>query len=250
MTKKAKRMFFYTTVAVFLILSYIVILYAQGYKYSFSESKFQRTGAIALKTNAGAKVYLDDELQGDTSFFSNSYSIDRLLPGIYKLTVQKDNYSSWQKTAAVEEGFVVDFPNILLLPEEGEEEQKLFEEVDLLFKEIELSNTASLSEEILSKLPTNIKSFSLSENKNKLAWWTNNEVWILWLNDQNYQPFHKKGNKELITRFAQPIQNAVWFRGEDHLVIELETYDSKNRPYSVFKVVEIDKRGGLNIVEL
>src|SRR3989344_9375893 len=105
MTKRVKRMFFYSAVAVFLLLSYVVILYAQGYKYSFSEGKFQRTGAIALKANTGAKVYLDDELQGDTSFFSNSYGIDRLLPGTYKLGIQKDTYSSWQKTAAVEEGF-------------------------------------------------------------------------------------------------------------------------------------------------
>ena len=250
MTKKVKRTLFYSAAAVFLLLSYVVILYAQGYKYSFSEGKFQRTGAIALKANAGAKIFLDDKLQGDTSFFGSTYSIDRLLPGAYKITVQKDGYASWQKTVAVEEGFVTDFPNILLLPEEGEEEQKLFEEVGLLFKETGPSNTASLSQEILSQIPNDIKGSQLSENKNKLAWWTNNEIWILWLNDQNYQPFYKKGDKELITRFAQPIQNMVWFRGEDHLVLELEAHDSKNRPYSVYKVTEIDKRGGLNIVEL
>lgn len=228
-----------------------MILYAQGYKYSFSEGKFQRTGAVALKANTGAKVFLDDELQGDTSFFGNTYSVDRLLPGAYKITVQKDNYSSWQKTAIVEEGFVADFPNILLLPEEGEEEQKLFDEVGLLFKESGLSNKASWSAEILSfEIPNDIEGFRLSENKNKLAWWTNNEIWILWLNDQNYQPFYRKGDKELITRFAQPIQNVVWFRGEDHLVLELEAHDSKNRPYSVYKVIELAKRGGLNIIEL
>ena len=250
MTKKVKRTLFYSAVAVFLLLSYIVILYAQGYRYSFSESKFQRTGAIALKANTGARVYLDDELQGDTSFFSNAFSIDRLLPRTYKITVQKDNYAAWQKTVVVEEGFVTDFPNILLLPEEGEDEQKLFEEVGLLFKEAPLSNIASLSLEILAELPTNIKGVQLSENKNKLAWWNNNEVWVLWLNDQSYQPFRKKSDKELITRFAQPIQNLVWFRGEDHLVVELEARDSKNRPYSVYKVIEIDKRNGVNIVEL
>ena len=71
MTKNTKRLFFYFTVLIFLILSYVIMLYAQGYKYSFSEGKFQRTGAIALKVNTGAKVFLDDEAQGDTSFFSS-----------------------------------------------------------------------------------------------------------------------------------------------------------------------------------
>lgn len=250
MTKKIKRTLFYSAVAVFLLLSYIILLYAQGYKYSFSEGKFQRTGAISLKANTGAKIYLDDELRGDTSFFGNSYSIDRLLPGTYKLIIQKENYASWHKNIIVEEGFVTDFPNILLLPEEGEEEQKLFEEVGLLFKELDLTKPASLSSEIISQIPKEIKGSRLSKSENKIAWWTNNEVWILWLSDQNYQPFYKKGDKELVTRFVQPIQNIIWFRGEDHLVLELEAHDSKNRPYSVYKVMEIDKRGGLNIVEL
>lgn len=250
MTKKVKQTLFYSAVAVFLLLSYVVILYAQGYKYSFSEGKFQRTGAIALKINTDAKIFLDDELQGDTSFFGNAYSVDRLLPGTYKITVQKDAYSSWQKRSNVEEGFVTDFPNILLLPEEGEEEKKLFEEVGLLFKESEIFKIASLSQELLKEVPKDIKSFRLSENKNKLAWWTNNEIWVLWLNDQNYQPFHKKGDKELITRFSQQIQDLIWFKGEDHLIVELEARDSKNRPYSIYKVMEIDKRGGINIVEL
>lgn len=250
MTKRVKRTLFYSAVAVFLLLSYVVILYAQGYKYSFSESKFQRTGAIALKTNTEARVYLDDKLQGGTSFFGNSYSIDRLLPGAYKLSVQKDNFSSWQKTVTVEEGFVTDFPNILLLPEEGEEEQKLFGEVSLLFKETPLSNIASLSEDLAVKIPQEVKGFRLSENKNKLAWWNNNEVLVLWLSEQNYQPFHKKDDKELITRFSQPIQNLIWFRGEDHIVVELESQDSKGRPYSIYKVIETDKRNGVNIIEL
>ncbi|MBI2064569.1 MAG: PEGA domain-containing protein [Candidatus Yanofskybacteria bacterium] len=136
MTKNTKRLFFYVAVAVFLILSYIIILYAQGYKYSFSDSRFQRTGAISMKVNVGAKIFLDDEIQGDTSFFGSSYSIDRLLPGNYKLTVKKDGYSSWQKKVTVEGGFVADFPEIMILPEDGEEEQKLFEEVNILFKEL------------------------------------------------------------------------------------------------------------------
>src|SRR3989344_5536924 len=132
MTKNTKRLFFYAAVVVFLILSYVVILYAQGYKYSFYDGKFQRTGAVALKVNTGAKVFLNDEVQGDTSFFSNIYSVDRLLPGNYKLSVRKDGYSFWQKKITVDGGFVVDFPEILLLPEDGEEEQKLFDEVNIL----------------------------------------------------------------------------------------------------------------------
>ena len=251
MTKKTKKWLFYSAIAVFLLLSGVVILYAQGYKYSFSENKFLRTGAISLQVNRNAKIFLNDELQGNTSFFNSAYSIDRLLPEDYRLAVQEDDYSTWQKIVPVEEGFVIDFPNVLILPEEGEEEQKLFEEVDLLFKEFESPKISSKSmEQIPVEIIKNAKGFRLSENENKLSWWTSNELWVLWLTDQNYQPFHKKGDKELVTRFSTTIQNAIWFRGEDHLVLELERFDSKNRPYSIYQVIEIDKRGGVNIVEL
>src|SRR3989344_2467691 len=282
MTKRGKRWLFYSAVAVFLLLSGLIILYAQGYKYSFSEGKFQRTGAISLKINVAAKVFLNDNLESDTSFFSNSASIDGVLPGIYKLSVQKDNYSSWQKSVAVEEGLVSDFSEILLLPKEGEEKQKLSEEILLLFEKLEpmatleptptpkpktsaspapaikdpyvldvknkklLSNAGQRLEEVADS----VLGFQISDNKNKLTWWTANELWALWLNDQNYQPFHKKGDRELITRFSQTIQKGAWFRGEDHIILELEARDSRNRPYSVYKVIEIDKRGGVNIIEL
>ncbi len=268
MTRRTKKLFFYAAVAVFLLLSYIVLMYAQGYKYSFSENKFLRTGAISLKVDTGAKVFLDDELEGGTSFFGNSFSIDRLLPGTYKLNVQKDGYSSWTKKITVEEGQVTDFPSVMLLPEDGEDEQKLFTEVGLLFKELEPFATlkASPSEPFvldtktkkllqntdqgLVEIATNVKGFRISENNNKLAWWTDNELWVLWLSDTNYQPYHKKGDKDLIIRFVQPIQNSAWFRDEDHVVLELERNDAKGRAYSIYQVVEIDKRGGVNIVEL
>lgn len=264
-----------------MLLSYVIILYAQGYKYSFSEGEFQRTGAIALKANTGAKVFLNDKLEGGTSFFNNSFSIDRLMPGRYKIAVQKDGHSGWYKNTTIEEGLVVDFPHILLLPEEGEEEQKLFEEVDLLFKELELvptlkspttsknklspsptpikdlfvldSKTGKLyrnTDQNLEEIAQNVKGFRLSKNENKIAWWKANELWIMWLTDQNYQPFYKKGDRELITRFQIPIQNGTWFRGEDHIILELEQIDLKGRPYSIYRVVEIDKRGGVNIIEL
>ncbi|MBI2064568.1 MAG: hypothetical protein HYT62_00760 [Candidatus Yanofskybacteria bacterium] len=72
----------------------------------------------------------------------------------------------------------------------------------------------------------------------------------MWLNDTSYQPFYKKGDKELITRFLIPIQNGTWFRGEDHIILELEQKDPKGRQYSIYRIIEIDKRGGINIVEL
>lgn len=251
MTKRTKRILFYSAVAIFLALSYAAILYAQGYQYSFSEGKFQRTGAISLKVNTGAKIFIDDKLEGQTSFFSNSFSIDGLLPGAYRVSVQKNDHSAWQKNIVVSEGLVTDFPRIFLLPEEGDEEQKLFDEVGALFNETEPPVLPSVSFDIFKlKNDSRINGFRVSENKNKIAWWMASELWITWLNDQNYQPVRQRGDRELITRLSKPIQNAVWFRGEDHLAVEVEERDSRNRPYSAYMVIEVDRRDGVNIVEL
>ena len=281
MTKRSKRILFYSAVLVFLLLSYIVLLYAQGYKYSFSEGRFFRTGAISLKVNDSAKIFLDDKLEGETSFFNNTFSIDQLLPENYIIQVQKDNYSIWTKTASVEEGLVIDFPSIMILPDRGEEKEKLIAEIEKIFQEPISSSTPTpkptkdpqpnlitdtdselfhlnlkdtkLYQNIASvqkEVGANVKGFRLSKNKNKLVWWTENEIWVMWLNDTNYQPFYKKGDKELITRLSISIQNAAWFRDEDHIILEFERFDTKNRPYLAYKVVEIDKRGGVNIMEL
>lgn len=281
MTKRTKRWLFYSAVAVFLLLSYVMLLYAQGYKYSFYESKFFRTGAISLKVNSDAKVFLNDKLEGETSFFNNTFSIDRLLPGNYTLQIQKDDYTIWTKTINVEEGLITDFPQIMILPDQGDEKEKLTLEIEKIFQELTPSPTSTPKptkntkpdsvtdarsepfflnkkdkklyqniDDEQKEIASSVKGFRLSKNKNKLLWWTPSELWVMWFNDTNYQPFYKKDDKELITRFSVFIQNAAWFRDEDHIMLEFERFDTKNRPYSVYKMLEIDKRGGVNIVEL
>ena len=120
MTKRTKQVLFYSAIAAFLILSFVIILYAQGYKYSFSDNRFFKTGAIYLKVNTDADVYLDDKLLGNTSFFGNSYRIEGLLPQKYTIRVQEDDYSTWQKLVTVDEGFVSEFSKILLVFETEE----------------------------------------------------------------------------------------------------------------------------------
>ena len=265
-------MFFYSAVAVFLISSYVIILYAQGYKYSFSENRFFRTGAIYLKTNTSADVYLDDKLLGNTSFFNNSYRLEGLLPGRHAIRVQKADYSTWQKSITVDEGFVSEFSKILLLSESDEELIELKEEISLLFVSPAPTPapTASASEPftlklgVLStageepeKIDDNVKGFALSEDKNKLAWWTTNEIWVMWLNDAGYQPYHKKNDKELITRFSAQIKKAAWFRDDDHLIIDANPSKRSPRPelgtkvgQDRYKILEIDTRCGINIIEI
>ncbi len=201
---------------------------------------------------------MNDKFLGNTSFFGNSYRIEGLLPGVYTIRVQKNDYSTWQKSANVDEGFVNEFSKILLLPKDEKEFEELNKEIALIFPPSAMTprlaaSTASASEpfvlkrgvlsivsEASEKIADNVKGFVLSKDKNKLAWWTANEVWVMWLNDANYQPYRKKGDKELITRFSIQIKKVAWFRDDDHLILDT----------GYFNILEIDTRGGINIVTL
>ncbi len=267
MTHHSRRLLFSAAVILFVCISYIAILYAQGYKYSFTQSHFIRTGAISLKVNTDAKVFVNDKLAGRTAFLSDSFGIDRLLPGSYVIRVQKDAYSSWQKNITVEEGRLSEFSKIMLLPTDEEETVRLVAEIKNTFAVPEImtptpsprvrkasptpsvpSGRFSLSDgnltELVDGLPvpiaTDVLGYMLSDNNHKLLWWKNQELWVLWLDDTNYQPFHQRADLELITRSALSIARAAWFRDEDHIVFDAGGY----------KVVEIDTRGGINIIKI
>ena len=250
MTKATKRWLFYSAAVIFAFLSYVAILYAQGYKYNFSGLRFFRTGAIYVKTNEDAKVYLDDKYLNSTSFFGNSYTVKGLLPRQHTIRMQKDGFSSWEKKVAVQEGLVSEYSKVLLLPGSGDALDIVKDEIKTLLilpapapAEYFYTKNGVLTRNIdgeLEKLAYLVSGFVLSNDGKKIAWWNDNELWVMWLNDMDYQPYKKSGEKELITRFSTKIKNAAWFRDNDHIVVDSDGY----------KVVEIDKRGGLNIVEV
>jgi len=272
MKRTTRRVLFYSAIVLFLFFGYIAILYAQGYKYSFRDNKFHRTGAISLKVNTDAKVYLDDNLEDNTSFIGNAFSKGGLIPGQYVVRVTQDGYTTWQKKATVEEGYLVDFPRVLILPESEDERAKLIEEIESLLYLPTPSPTPVVSATIKpSKTPSpslspgitepyyiksktlyrngvepealaqNVAGFKLSKNSSRIIWWNNNnEIRVMWLEDSGYQPYHKKGDVELVTRLSTKIRSIGWFRDEDHLVVDSLGY----------KIVELDTRGGINIIKI
>lgn len=276
MTKGSRRALFYFAVIVFIGASYVAILYAQGYKYSAQEHRFIRTGAISLNANADAKVFVDDKLSGTTSFLANRFSVDGLLPGQYSIRLQRDNYSTWQKMPTVQEGFVTDFPRVLILPLDDENLAKLASEAVEIFAskptptptpkltptpKATVNPTATpsptptepfvLKNKVLTwqeqggepqELAKNVAGFMLSESNKKMAWWTfNNELYVMWLADTDYQPVKKKGDRELITRFTNSITDIAWFRGDDQVILSFKIG---------YRIVEIDTRGGVNIIKI
>jgi len=283
MSKKSRRILFYMALALFLVLSYTTLLYAQGYKYSFASGKFIKTGSIYLKSSAGARVYLNGSYEGDTSFLGDSFTISKLLPNKYRVELSGENYSKWVKDITVSEGLVSDFRHVIILPTDETSKAQLRAEIDKIFTTpafspmAKISSTPVVKKKTIKPTPTSTPTFSenapvilfsgkllrsqdgqtkeidsgvtgfaFSPNRNKVTWRnTNNEVWVIWLKDMDYQPHKKDGDTEKISRFGQTVNRVGWFRGDDHIVVE---FKNKNASSS-YQILETDTRGGVNAVD-
>jgi hypothetical protein len=282
MTRTTRRILFYCAIALFVGVSYIVLVYAQGYQYDFSAGHFIRSGAIYIKVNTSADILINGKDKTSTSLLGNSASVGGLLPATYTVSVQKAGWSSWQKKATVTAGFVEDFNHVMLLPQTGQDREDVRKEIHNLlypvvaspsptpvpsatstpkktpkptptpFPTLDSDNpyyidkgslfirdtTASASTNVALKIADNVSIVAVANDGQKLAWFAGSQLWVYWLTDTNYQPVHHADDVALVAHFNYPIKALHWFRDNDHLALDA----------SGLKVIEIDARPGLNII--
>jgi len=79
-----------------------------------------------------------------------------------------------------------------------------------------------------------------SSDGKKLMFFSNQEIWILFLEDFLVQPYKKAGEKELITRFSQKITDVVFFPDNEHLAFVVG---------DKIKITELDGRDRRNTID-
>ncbi len=92
-------------------------------------------------------------------------------------------------------------------------------------------------EKILKGASANPK---ISPNGQKIAYWSDSEIWILYLENKNDQPTAKAGDKIFIARLSEKITDCDWFNS-DYLIF---TAGDK------IKTAEIDNRDKINFADL
>ncbi len=106
MNSRARKILFYSFVAMFFILSAVILPYAFGYKLNFSGMKLQRTGMFDIKTTpAGANIYLNgkkqvsflSQLSGRESAATTPIKLKNITPGTYQVRLELDGYWPWEK---------------------------------------------------------------------------------------------------------------------------------------------------------
>lgn len=97
-----KRLLFFLLTLLFLgVGTYILVYFARGYSFSFSQRNFQPQGLLAVTSVPdGAQILVEGELKDatNTTLF--------LTPGEYELEVKKEGFTAWKKKVKIEKEVV------------------------------------------------------------------------------------------------------------------------------------------------
>jgi len=115
------RFFLSTTLVIlFFVISFLVLFFSFGYRFSFERGIFIHTGSITIKSNPkDVRILIDgnDVPPGLINIVNQSYHITGLRPGEHFLRIEADGYRPWERKIAIQSGISTEFWNILLLRE-------------------------------------------------------------------------------------------------------------------------------------
>jgi hypothetical protein len=117
MSKAARDFLFFSFVAIFIIMTVLISLYASGYKFNLSwPLKFnrllQKTGMLNISTlPKDATIFLNDKPQKKSMFSiskkdytTTPAKIKNILPGEYILRLERENYWPFERKIRIESG--------------------------------------------------------------------------------------------------------------------------------------------------
>ena len=127
-----RPLLFFIFVAAFLISAPVVVLYTAGYRYQFGVNKIVQTGILNVTSfPRGASIFIDDKKQKENT----PAVIDNIMPGKHIVRVQKDGYTSWQKTLEVQSRQSTFANDIILFLEQDIESETITLETNPIINE-------------------------------------------------------------------------------------------------------------------
>jgi len=117
MTKRTRTILFLMLGAIFFSLAPAIILYSQGYRFSWNDKQFSKVGAFYLSIiPTRAEVLINEKSIGKTARLAASTLTKDFSPGAYNIRVQKEGYHSWEKRLEIFPKQVTEVKHITLLP--------------------------------------------------------------------------------------------------------------------------------------
>jgi hypothetical protein len=197
--QKIRSFLFYLSVFLFFIGLPFILSFALGYKFNTHTLKFVKTGLIFVKTQpAGAKIYLNGKLIPERS----PASMQELLPGVYKVTLELAQHYPWKAEVEVEAGKasrvdkVILFPvrpNLVQLNQEKfssfrmDTEKKAIYYLDQEKKVVYRTNLDANNFEDIASLPdklTQVNGWDVSPDKRKLFIFNRHQISVIFFDTQ------------------------------------------------------------------
>ena len=102
MSKQARTILFYLLVVIFIIVTPMVLLYSEGYRFDFETNKIIETGGFYIKTNPEeVTISINNKIKKTTSNFSRNVLIQDLTPKTYNIKISKTGYFTWEKNLEI-----------------------------------------------------------------------------------------------------------------------------------------------------
>ncbi|MFH1866705.1 MAG: PEGA domain-containing protein [Patescibacteria group bacterium] len=115
MQLKYRRFIYLSFIVLFIIAAILLLLFAQGYSYNHLKGRVERTGALeVLSKPKGANIIVDSKPLPNTTPFT----ISRLSPDLYNITIELEGYQRWNKKIAVKGGRASSTNEVKLWPSE------------------------------------------------------------------------------------------------------------------------------------
>jgi hypothetical protein len=91
------------------------------------------------------------------------------------------------------------------------------------------------------KINSGVKEARFFQSGKKIIYFSDNEIWIYYVEDKTSQPIKSKGDNELLTRFSGKISNIYTYSDDEHIFFQEN---------NMFKFVELDGRDQRNIFDV
>ncbi|MBI1888664.1 MAG: hypothetical protein HYS15_01900 [Candidatus Spechtbacteria bacterium] len=114
--KRTTRTFLFSFfMALFVVVTPVIIAYSQGYRIDFAHARIVETGALYLEPRpAPADLYLNGKLRKRSNVLFQNIFVSNLLPRAYHIEIKKEGYVTWGKNLSVSPRLVTELKNILL----------------------------------------------------------------------------------------------------------------------------------------
>lgn len=107
----ARRVYYLSAFLIFIVAGPLIVAWTAGYRWSYSQSGFIRTGALTVTSEPRAAISLNGVNKGATPFRAS-----HLTPGTYIVELTKTGFGSWRQEVAITANVALTIGPVMLFP--------------------------------------------------------------------------------------------------------------------------------------